>query len=628
MYGSCVYKQSFAAEFDPKIVTDRPPYVSVSLRNPRLLREKVPSGVMSLQFAGSANSHAALCNIRRHLASFLPSDLLERFWCDGFASTRRPCFRLNTLRMHIRDGKYENDDEANNNIRQLLAGFGLPPDTLVERCPYYPLARLLPASSVAAARVADQAHVLGPLQKGVVYFMGLSSMLPALTLIAHQPTALQSQQQRQQQRRLPPQSYGDSKAGGGAGNSCVGVCAKSGVSGKSKESSGALRVLDLCAAPGGKTALMAELMGNRGMLLAVDPSWPRLQRLHFNIDRLVPNHPNDYRHTNGHGTCDANSDLSCSVTGIDGASGTSATVVAGSKGAWRRGCVVAVHADGARLRVDEHGLPLPHLSGRGVTGCHPRVGRSRYASGGNSAGEEGQADDDGEVGVFDRVLVDAPCSGLGRVQLERPSSYNRWDKSHVERHPDRQRRLLLRGVRLLRPGGSLVYSTCTIDPRENEAVVAWLLVRVGGLRLVEPRLVTPWTPGWSPGPFGSTTVGMDPGSTNVNAHPTSSPLKTTTSLRQALEAHHPGCTYSALLDGTWWDEVTHGVSAGRCDATGKGFSSLQSPNAGNGCADSRSWVARDGTMREWIRSQLEMYCVRVAPGPTYEGFFLAQFVKD
>ncbi|GIL96961.1 hypothetical protein Vretimale_2691 [Volvox reticuliferus] len=441
---------------------------------------------MNPQFTGSVNSHAALCNIRRHLASFLPADLLEQFWCDGFASTRRPSFRLNTLRMRTGDRNNDSDEESNDNIRQLLAGFCLPPDTLVERCPYYPLARLLPASSAAAARVADQAHVLGPLQSGLVYFMGLSSMLPALALMAHQQTALQSQQQQQLHRR-PAQPPGDLKVGNGVDTPGVGVGSNPGgtrhpaVCGNSWESSRALQVLDLCAAPGGKTALMAELMGNRGTLLAVDSSWPRLQRLHFNIDRLVPNHPNDYRHTSGHGSSNASSGVSCGVIGIGGASGAT-TVVAGSAGPWwRRGCVVTVHADGTRLRVDEHGLPLIHRAERGITASRPRARRSRYSSGGTRERGEDQADDEGEIGVFDKVLVDAPCSGLGRVQLERPSTYNRWDESHVVRHPNRQRQLLLRGVRLLRPGGSLVYSTCTIDPRENEACAS------GGCLVVGPR---------------------------------------------------------------------------------------------------------------------------------------------
>lgn len=75
---------------------------------------------------------------------------------------------------------------------------------------------------------------------------------------------------------------------------------------------------------------------------------------------------------------------------------------------------------------------------------------------------------------FDRVLLDAPCSDLGTL-ASRPDA--RWRKSPaaVERLAELQDRLLLRAARMLRPGGVLVYATCTISRRENEDRVAALL---------------------------------------------------------------------------------------------------------------------------------------------------------
>lgn len=80
---------------------------------------------------------------------------------------------------------------------------------------------------------------------------------------------------------------------------------------------------------------------------------------------------------------------------------------------------------------------------------------------------------------FDRVLVDAPCSDLGALN-SRPDA--RWRKSpeSIERLAELQRRILTNAVRHLRPGGTLVYSTCTISAAENEAQARRLLRACAG----------------------------------------------------------------------------------------------------------------------------------------------------
>lgn len=140
-----------------------------------------------------------------------------------------------------------------------------------------------------------------------------------------------------------------------------------------------MEVLDACAAPGGKANHAAELMGNRGRVLAVDTNEQRLAI----VDRAA--------HRLGN------------------------TIV-------------------KTLQMDATRMP----------------GRI----------EEG----------FDRVLVDAPCTGLGTL-ARRPDV--RWRKrpSDVERLPELQGSLLRSSAKMVRPGGLLVYSTCTISRRENEDAV-------------------------------------------------------------------------------------------------------------------------------------------------------------
>lgn len=76
---------------------------------------------------------------------------------------------------------------------------------------------------------------------------------------------------------------------------------------------------------------------------------------------------------------------------------------------------------------------------------------------------------DGRVG-FDRALVDAPCSCEGTVR-KNPDALDGWDLDRVRGVAGLQKGILTRTVELTRPGGVVVYATCTFAPEENEAVL-------------------------------------------------------------------------------------------------------------------------------------------------------------
>lgn len=78
-------------------------------------------------------------------------------------------------------------------------------------------------------------------------------------------------------------------------------------------------------------------------------------------------------------------------------------------------------------------------------------------------------------GQFHVVIVDAPCSGLGIIRKKPDIRYK--DPKPLERLPEIQRNILSNAARYVRPGGVLLYATCTLLPRENEDVVAWVLGR-------------------------------------------------------------------------------------------------------------------------------------------------------
>lgn len=143
------------------------------------------------------------------------------------------------------------------------------------------------------------------------------------------------------------------------------------------------RVLDLCAAPGGKSTQIGGLLEGRGLLWANEVVRSRTGALLSNLERLGV----------------ANSVVSC---------------------------------------------------------CHPQTLCA------------------GLAGYFDRVLVDAPCSGEGMFRRD-PRAVEEWSPEHVESCAVRQRAILDSAALAVGAGGVLVYSTCTFAPEENEETAAWFL---------------------------------------------------------------------------------------------------------------------------------------------------------
>ncbi|MBS3079401.1 NOL1/NOP2/sun family putative RNA methylase [Candidatus Pacearchaeota archaeon] len=75
---------------------------------------------------------------------------------------------------------------------------------------------------------------------------------------------------------------------------------------------------------------------------------------------------------------------------------------------------------------------------------------------------------------FDKILVDAPCSGEGNIRCS-PRTYVEWSESLLENFGKRQKKLASKALELLKENGEMIYSTCTHSPEENESVVQYLL---------------------------------------------------------------------------------------------------------------------------------------------------------
>ncbi|MFR5602488.1 MAG: RsmF rRNA methyltransferase first C-terminal domain-containing protein [Lachnospiraceae bacterium] len=84
---------------------------------------------------------------------------------------------------------------------------------------------------------------------------------------------------------------------------------------------------------------------------------------------------------------------------------------------------------------------------------------------------------------FDKILIDAPCSGEGMFRKD-DSMIESWKEHGPEYYAGIQRQIVTEAVKMLRPGGLLLYSTCTFSPLENEDTIRWLLKTEPDLELV------------------------------------------------------------------------------------------------------------------------------------------------
>ena len=121
-----------------------------------------------------------------------------------------------------------------------------------------------------------------------------------------------------------------------------------------------------------------------------------------------------------------------------------------------RGFLLCNEINPKRAKILSRNIERLGVSNALVTNEHPQTLAQRYS------------------GYFDRVLIDAPCSGEGMFRKEE-AAVTDWSPETVEMCARRQAEILRSGALLVRPGGRLVYSTCTFAPQENEEVITRFL---------------------------------------------------------------------------------------------------------------------------------------------------------
>lgn len=92
---------------------------------------------------------------------------------------------------------------------------------------------------------------------------------------------------------------------------------------------------------------------------------------------------------------------------------------------------------------------------------------------------------------FDKIMLDAPCSGEGMMQLDNDKDFSSWSVAQIKRLQQLQKQVIRQAWALLAPGGTLVYSTCTMAPEENEAVIDYALRSLEGVQIAPITIELP-----------------------------------------------------------------------------------------------------------------------------------------
>lgn len=221
------------------------------------------------------------------------------------------------------------------------------------------------------------------------------------------------------------------------------------------------RVLDMCAAPGGKTTAIAMLMRDEGEVVAADRSHNKaieVQNLaaEMGLKSIVTYKLDALKSVAKELLSDMAKDTSSSKSHSIDKETLSGNMLHGEN---------VVNGDN---NGDSNGQVPNSISNcrKGKQRTKNGPGKNHF-SGGRVEKSKGFAPNS-----FDRVLLDAPCSALGL----RPRLFAGEETlESLRSHGKYQRRMFDQAVQLVRPGGVLVYSTCTINPGENEAVVRYAL---------------------------------------------------------------------------------------------------------------------------------------------------------
>ncbi|CAO2210762.1 unnamed protein product [Urochloa humidicola] len=234
------------------------------------------------------------------------------------------------------------------------------------------------------------------------------------------------------------------------------------------------RILDMCAAPGGKTTAIAILMRDKGEVVALDRSHNKVMDILKLASEMDLNCIKAYkldalksvRKTNEATIVGmANSHCEAIKTLAEDSDPCPATV---------DGIATNVVEDSSTTTVVQSDEKNPE-SKRYVSKAELRKNLRRMKNGpgrSNCSGGRVEKSKGFFPNSFDRVLLDAPCSALGL----RPRLFAGEETLvSLKTHARYQRRMFDQAVKLVRPGGVIVYSTCTINPGENEALVRYAL---------------------------------------------------------------------------------------------------------------------------------------------------------